>query len=232
MEFVGAALILGFAGSLHCIGMCGPLVMAVHSAKSNGNWWYKKSLYHLGRISVYSIFGIIAGSIGQSFTAFGMQRWLSIAAGLAMMIFLAWPVGMKSIKSKPLQIVGWLKTKFSSLIQRQSTLSHLALGVLNGLLPCGLVYVAMAATIALSGIWKSALFMALFGLATTPALFAAGSILKIMSQKLRVKSYRAVQVSLIAISMLLIVRGANLGIPYLSPKMSAESKKIDCCHKP
>jgi len=76
------------------------------------------------------------------------------------------------------------------------------------------------------------LFMALFGLATTPALFAAGSILKIMSQKLRVKSYRAVQVSLIAISMLLIVRGANLGIPYLSPKMSAESKKIDCCHRP
>lgn len=231
MEFIGAALILGLAGSLHCIGMCGPLVMAVHSARSNGNWWYKKVLYHLGRISVYASLGAIAGSIGQTFVAFGLQRWIAITAGLLMMLFLAWPAGMKRFKSKPLNAIGWLKGKFSALLKNQNAMSHFSLGVLNGLLPCGLVYVALAGSIALSDVWKSALFMALFGLGTTPALFAAGSILKWLSQKLRVRSYRAVQISLIAVSMLLILRGANLGIPYLSPAFSEGSKKLECCHK-
>lgn len=232
MDFIWAALVLGVAGSLHCIGMCGPLVMAVHSARSGGNWWYKKSLYHLARISVYGVLGAISGAIGQAFVAFGFQRWVAVTAGILMMLFLAWPVGMKKFRKNPLNVIGWLKGKFSYLLEKKGSWSHLALGVLNGLLPCGLVYVAVAASLTLAVSWKSAVFMILFGLGTTPALFAAGQVIHWISHTFRIKSYRAIQVSLIAVSMLLIIRGANLGIPYLSPAYTEKSNTVDCCHKP
>jgi uncharacterized protein len=89
MAFLIAALVMGFAGSLHCIGMCGPLVVAVHAAQGNTNWWYKKLVYHTGRILVYGLLGLIVGAVGQSFVALGFQRWIAIAAGILMMLFMA-----------------------------------------------------------------------------------------------------------------------------------------------
>lgn len=232
MEFVFAALILGLAGSLHCIGMCGPLVMAVHSVKIDGQWWTRKLIYHVGRLSVYAAMGAISGSIGTAFEAFGFQRWLSLVAGFMMLLFMAWPLGFNKFKTGPLSLISLIKSKFSTLISKKSLMSHFTLGIVNGLLPCGLVYVALSASLALGHVGKSAMFMAIFGLGTTPALFATGTIMQWLTQKLRVKSYRTIQISLMVISMLLIIRGANLGIPYLSPAMSAKTHKVDCCHKP
>jgi len=232
MEFVWAALVLGLAGSLHCIGMCGPLVTAVHAAHGKTDWWYKKALYHFGRISVYALLGLITGSVGQAFVALGFQQWVAIGAGVFMMLFLAWPAGMNGLKRGPFKWVAWLKSRFASLIQKKNAGTQLTLGALNGLLPCGLVYVALAASMALTDAWKGAAFMALFGLGTIPSLLAAGSLLQWLGQRLRVRSYRVVQVLLVMVSFVVILRGANLGIPYLSPKFDQANKKVDCCHKP
>jgi uncharacterized protein len=71
-----------------------------------------------------------------------------------------------------------------------------------------------------------------FGLATSPALLAAGSLLQWLGAKLRVRSFRVVQFALVFISFIMILRGANLGIPYLSPQFNQAKQKVDCCHKP
>jgi sulfite exporter TauE/SafE len=232
MTFVLAALIMGFAGSLHCIGMCGPLVMAVHTAQGNQNWWYKKFIYHAGRLIVYGLLGLIVGAVGQSFVAVGFQQWVAIAAGVLMMLFLAWPAGMRTVKKGPFRFIGMIKTRFASLIQRRNAGTHFLLGALNGLLPCGLVYVALAASLALANAANGMLFMMVFGLATTPALIVAGAALQWLGSKLRVRSYRFVQFAMVLISFIVILRGANLGIPYLSPQFNETKQKMDCCHKP
>lgn len=232
MSFIAAALIMGFAGSLHCIGMCGPLVMAVHSAQGNTNWWYKKMIYHLGRIAVYALLGLLVGAVGQSFVALGFQQWVAIASGILMMLFLAWPAGLGKLKSGPFRFIGLIKLRFAELLRKKNLGTHLLLGALNGLLPCGLVYVALAASLSLSNALHAMLFMMFFGLATSPALLAAGSLLQWIGSKLRARSYRVVQIALVCISFIVILRGANLGIPYLSPQFNQAKQQVDCCHKP
>jgi uncharacterized protein len=232
MNFIVAALIMGFAGSLHCIGMCGPLVVAIHTAQGNSNWGQKKVIYHLGRIAVYALLGLIVGAVGQSFVALGFQQWVAIAAGILMMLFLAWPAGLGKLKSGPFRFIGLVKSRFAELLKQKSIGTHLLLGALNGLLPCGLVYVALAASLALSSALNAMLFMVFFGLATSPALLVAGSLLQWLGARLRVRSYRVVQIALVCISFVVILRGANLGIPYLSPQFNQAKQKVDCCHKP
>lgn len=234
MEWIFAALVLGVAGSLHCLGMCGPLVMAIHSAGTMKAHWTNKWVYHAGRIMVYAALGTIMGVVGKTFAAFGFQQYLAVAAGILMLVFLAWPVGMKGWKGS---WVTSLKFGFSRWMNRRSTLAHWMMGMLNGLLPCGLVYVALAASLAFGDLWVSAAFMALFGLGTTPSLFAAGSVVQWLTARFRLRSYRGIQIALACISLLVILRGANLGIPYVSPKLSekVEAKKeqvLDCCSRP
>jgi sulfite exporter TauE/SafE len=92
--------------------------------------------------------------------------------------------------------------------------------------------VALAASLALASSVNGMLFMMVFGLATTPALLVAGAALQWLGSKLLVKSYRVVQIALVLISFVVILRGANLGIPYLSPQFNEAKQKVDCCHKP
>jgi uncharacterized protein len=234
MEWIVAALVLGLAGSLHCLGMCGPLVMAVHSVGGRHSNWKYKVLYHAGRIFVYALLGAAMGAIGKTFAAFGFQQYLAIAAGVLMLLFIAWPVGMKGFKGTWMTTI---KAGFSRWMNRRSALAHWMMGMFNGLLPCGLVYVALAASLAFGDLATSAGFMALFGLGTTPSLFAAGSIVRWLTERFRLRSFKGIQIALACISLLVILRGANLGIPYVSPKMSEKAgakkeKVLDCCSRP
>lgn len=228
MEFIVAALILGLAGSLHCIGMCGPLMMALPATT---HWKTTRLLNQVGRILTYAILGGIVGAMGQTLKALGFQQILAVASGILMLLFIAWPAGMKStfLNMKWTQRI---KKPFAHLLEKRSRLSFFFLGMLNGLLPCGLVYVALSASLPLGSIGKSALFMALFGLGTSPALLAVGSLAGWIKTKLRWQSYRFIQISLAVLALLFILRGANLGIPYVSPKLQAETHQMDCCkHK-
>lgn len=231
--FLIAALTLGFAGSLHCIGMCGPLVMIVHGSSTNGGmkWWLNQITYHAGRLMVYAGFGAIAGVLGKSAVAMGWQQGLAIFSGILLLLMLIAP-------HLPIAKLKWgqsVYTKISSyfgrFLKEKTPVKYLALGIINGFLPCGLVYAAMAASVAGGSIPMSMLFMVLFGLATTPSLVTVTGLTKLIKNRMNVRWVKYFKLSFGILALLFILRGANLGIPYLSPKMKAETCETSCCHR-
>jgi sulfite exporter TauE/SafE len=231
MEFVLAAFILGFAGSLHCLGMCGPLVIALHSG-NHQQPWNTKFIYHLGRILVYASLGVVVGVVGKTFSLFGFQQILAIVAGVVMLLLILWPGMFRNAKFKTTQFSQWIKSKITPRIKAHPFLTSFLLGLVNGLLPCGLVYVALSGALITGDPIKSSLFMVVFGVATSPALLAAPSILQWAGKRLKLKSIKALQVGLVLVSVLVVLRGSGLGIPYISPKMAPDKVEVDCCHRP
>jgi uncharacterized protein len=227
MDFILAALLLGLAGSLHCIGMCGPLMLAL---PESSHWATTRLLHQAGRLTMYALFGALMGAFGQTLIAVGLQQWLAVLSGVLMLLFLAWPAGMKM----PPFAHRWttqIKRPFHHWMTKKTKGSFFMLGVLNGILPCGLVYMALSASLAVGSIWKGALFMWVFGLATAPALLAVSGLSRWIKSHFRWSGFRVVRISLAFLAVLMILRGANLGIPYLSPKMHAQTQELDCCKK-
>lgn len=235
-----SGLALGFFGSLHCIGMCGPIALALPSqSKSKFGFYSGRILYNLGRIITYSIMGLIIGLIGQKINLAGYQQIVSIILGAVILTTVLLPVRIKNyfIKLKPIQfITRILQSSIGVLFRKGSQSSLFAIGVLNGFLPCGFVYVALAGAVALGDVDKSILFMALFGLGTTPAMFSASVVTNLFGQNFRRKVYKAVPVFASVLAIIFILRGLNLGIPYLSPKLKTippaeqvNQSHEDCC---
>lgn len=226
MEYFAAAITLGFLGSFHCVGMCGPIALAlpVH----NKPVWLRHTLialYNLGRITTYAIFGLLAGIVGNSFAMAGFQQGLSIAIGLSLLasVFLTFKGSFSGF--------GFflsIRTALSRLFLRGSQSSLFLVGLLNGFLPCGLVYVGIAGAAATGDVLKGTLFMTAFGVGTAPMMFALpliGSSLSVSSRN-RIRNVMPVVVTCMA--LLLILRGLNLGIPYLSPKTGGSEKTMKC----
>lgn len=230
------AFILGFAGSLHCIGMCGPIALAL-PVRNNSVWARLQSsiIYNAGRIVTYAIAGMLFGLFGQSIAFAGYQRWLSISIGILILLMMALP---KSFTEKfkltklAYRFIGAIKTKFASLFKQKTYTSLFSIGLLNGLLPCGLVYLGIAGAIATADVFKSALFMMLFGLGTLPAMMSMNFAAKFVTPNFRLKITKAMPVLVVTMALLFIIRGMNLGIPYLSPQLTVpEDKMHNCCAK-
>jgi len=219
---------MGFVGSLHCAGMCGPLILAVPVvADTRASFLASRLLYNLGRIGIYALLGLFFGLIGQSLVLIGFQRWLSIATGVAMLLYLL--LTFSSFKNPLRKGPLWIKSLFRDFLHKRSYSSVFALGAVNGLLPCGLVYMAGTASIAYGNAILSILYMIAFGLGTLPMLIGialAGNRV-IALKKLNVRVLMPIAVSLVA--ALLIVRGLSLGIPYLSPSSSPDGLKCPAC---
>ncbi|MBI2429777.1 MAG: sulfite exporter TauE/SafE family protein [Ignavibacteriales bacterium] len=233
-----AALTLGLLGSMHCIGMCGPLVLAVPSS-SEKRWKFllEKSLYNFGRAVTYGVMGALLGLIGKRILI-GIEQDLSIVLGITILLTVAVPIGLKSKLEKfsPLKYVYlFVKRKFAVLMQKSGMTTLFVLGMLNGLLPCGLVYTALIGASVVADIWQSVLFMIVFGVGTIPALVAVSLSGKLLSLKFRSLFTRAIPIFSIALALILILRGMNLGIPLLSPKVthtvtqSGSEAEVDCC---
>lgn len=232
MEWIIAALVLGLAGSLHCAGMCGPLMLALPvNESSRWTWLRGRLLNQSGRIITYGVLGLIVGFAGQKLATAGLQQWLAVLAGITMLFFIAWPVGLNKINRGPFKLVGWLKSALSVWLKKKGGATLFVLGLLNGLLPCGLVYIALASSLALGNAVHGALFMMLFGAGTAPTLLAITGLGRIIREKLHFRAYRVVQVTLAVTALLFVLRGANLGIPYLSPKVETKTERVDCCKK-
>ncbi|MFN5620306.1 MAG: sulfite exporter TauE/SafE family protein [Flavobacteriales bacterium] len=229
---IAAAGILGFAGSLHCLGMCGPLVTALESMSSPKRWSKNQWLHHSGRWLAYGILGLAAGSIGQTLAAVGFQRWTVLIAGVTMLLMALVP-SMQHLGIRPIQRLSQtIRTHFSALMQSQRFAHRLILGFLHGLLPCGLVYTAVAGAMATTSALQGSLFMLVFGIATTPALVAVSRLTAWVKKRWSIGSYKYIQASMIVIAFLVLLRGANLGIPLLSPKINTPKATMECCHKP
>lgn len=215
------AFLLGLAGSLHCAGMCGPLALALPATGSGPVGFFAGRLaYNLGRVTTYTVIGVVLGLVGHSLALAGVQRWVSMAAGAAILtgVFLTHRASGAGLATAG---VRRLKNVFAAVLRRRSLSSLWTLGLLNGLLPCGMVYAAAAGAVA-AGTWISGIaYMALFGAGTLPVMLGISLSGCAVPATLRIRLQRSVPFSAAAVGLFLILRGMALGIPYLSPGMAA-----------
>jgi uncharacterized protein len=222
------ALVLGLVGSLHCAGMCGPLALALPMAGGGVRFVLGRLAYNSGRIITYCFLGLLFGLIGRSLWLAGIQRWVSMALGIILLSGLF--ASRRLALWRPVTaLVERLKRGMSTLLRQRSLMSLGVLGLLNGLLPCGLVYVACAGATATGGVLSSVGFMAAFGLGTVPMMLAISLSGRLVPGPLRLSLRKAIPVAVFLLASLLILRGMSLGIPYVSPDMSGTGNT--CCHK-
>lgn len=221
-----SALIFGILGSFHCVGMCGPIAFLLPVDRNNN---FKKitqiSIYHLGRIFSYSIIGFGFGLLGKSMSLFGFQQELSILIGVIMLIFIMIPWVQKKRQSFELngfKLISKLKNSLGKELKKKRPDTFFTVGFLNGLLPCGLVYMAVLGSVATGNAFNGGLYMMVFGLGTIPLMTTAIWIGNFLSGKVRQHIRRSIPVFLSIIAVLFILRGLGLGIPYISPKEHIE----------
>ena len=226
---------VGLLGSLHCVGMCGPIAIALPIPNANNfSFVIGRLLYNLGRVATYSFLGAVFGLLGSRLVISGFQQSVSITLGIAILIAVLIPPKYKAKISQHTiiqKITLPLKSGISDLFKRGTFSAMFLIGLLNGLLPCGLVYVALAGAIASGNAISGTLVMILFGLGTIPMMFAATIFGKFINLNIRKKITKAIPVFAVILGILFIVRGMGLGIPYLSPKISAQvvnESNLDC----
>jgi sulfite exporter TauE/SafE len=235
MELLIAAFSLGILGSFHCVGMCGPIALSlpVHQLSPQGRV-AGIILYNIGRAFTYAVLGAIFGALGMGVILAGYQQALSIGLGILLLLTVVLP----SVKKDGFfsvvfpQLAFWLKARFSYLFSKRSYTALFLTGVFNGLLPCGLVYMALAGATASGDIFLGALFMAVFGLGTLPAMFSV-TLFSSLSSSFRSSMRKLAPIVAGVMACLLILRGLGLGIPYISPQLShKDNSEHSCCHKP
>ena len=231
-----SAFILGLLGSLHCLGMCGPIAFMLPVDRTNHfKSGMQSSIYHGARILAYGLMGALLGLIGSGINLFGAQQKLSIAIGALMILLVVIPFN-KFAKVKltaPLyRAVAYLKSALGASFQKKTTDAFLTIGFLNGFLPCGLVYMALLGATAMGSSSGGFLYMVLFGIGTIPLMTFAiyfGNVIK-SSMKERIR--RLIPVFVVIIGMLFILRGMGLGIPYVSPKVNGSMNHTTVeCHE-
>jgi len=215
------AFLFGLFGSLHCVGMCGPIAFMLPIDRINN---FKGSIqlgiYHAGRIFSYSLIGAVFGLLGKSFTLFGLQQQISIVVGVLMIVSIILPKLFKKIKFEGViySFTNRIKSKLGESLKKRENPTFFTLGFLNGLLPCGLVYMAVLGTLASTNILEGIVYMSLFGLGTVPLMTTVamlGNVSKFFNwQKLQ----KIIPIVVVVIGILFVLRGLGLGIPYVSPK--------------
>ena len=231
------AFAIGALGSFHCIGMCGPIALSVPMGGKTGLIGIVRGLlYNLGRITTYATLGLIVGFLGKQLMFGDFQQALSITVGVLILTFLILP---KTIKKKIdpttkfAQLFLKLKSTFQGLFKSKSAIGPLVLGLINGLLPCGLVYVGLAGALALGNPLESVQFMAAFGLGTVPVMITIILAGDLISLQWRGKIRKLMPVMFAIMGALFILRGMNLGIPYVSPDMEVTTVGgVPQCHTP
>ncbi len=229
-----SAIILGLMGSLHCVGMCGPIAFMLPVDRSNN---YKKLgqifIYHFGRLMAYGFIGLVFGMLGKGLYVFGMQQKLSIGIGIIMILAVLIPYKTFSRYnlSKPIyKIISKFKNRLGKELKKKSPDTFLTIGFLNGFLPCGLVYMALFGAIAMGNAAQGSLYMILFGLGTIPLMTTAIYFTGFLKSSMRRQIQRFIPVFVVVIGVLFIIRGMGLGIPYLSPEpiIDVVSTEIEC----
>ena len=209
--------LLGLAGSLHCAVMCGPLCMALPLSREDKNKMLIQSfIYHSGRILGYASLGMVIGLAGQALVFMRIQNVIIISTGILFLIIGAYQVSKKNLNFSyftQLQQPKLIKKTFSTLINRSDKASIVAMGFLNGLLPCGLVYSALALSIQNFTIKSTIINMVFFGFGTLPMMISltAGIGATFFSKKINFKSVSPYIFLLMGI--LMIYRGLNMNLP-------------------
>jgi hypothetical protein len=233
--FLWTAFIIGLVGSAHCAGMCGPIALAL-PLKSD-SWFNRVSgalVYNIGRIFTYMLLGAIFGLLGKGLHMAGFQLWTSIIIGTVMIAMVIVPLIFRQMPSLNNVFEGYsarMMTGFRSLFRSGTKSSLFGIGLLNGVLPCGLVYVAVAGAINTGDVVSAMLYMALFGAGTIPVMLAVSLAGSMISLKLRIFVNKLSPYVIVLLGVLFILRGLSLGIPYISPKAEALTPVVEKAHK-
>ncbi|SDX24740.1 sulfite exporter TauE/SafE family protein [Flavobacterium degerlachei] len=229
------AFIFGLISSFHCIGMCGPIAMMLPVDRNNPAKKVTQILtYHLGRLTAYGTIGLIFGLVGKGFFMAGVQQKLSIFIGVAMIAVILIPENIfsKYNFSKPMfKLISKIKSTLGSQFKNKSYKSLFIIGLLNGILPCGMVYVALFGAIAMQSESLGVLYMVLFGLGTVPMMSSVIYINSFLTVPVRNRIQKVIPYVAVLIGVLFILRGLGLGIPYVSPSnMSLFVQETPNCH--
>ena len=225
------AITMGLISSFHCIGMCGPIALALPVQK--GNSWQifaGLSVYNIGRAISYAMLGAVIGSVSSSLVWIGYLRYLSVLAGILMLAYVFWPSKQDRYFHPPKfwqQAVNKVKKGMSEMLRSRKLHGWFMLGMLNGLLPCGMVYLALISSVATGSISGGGTFMLLFGIGTLPMMMAVGFFKNWFTPVLRTRIQKLTPVMLAMAGIWLVGRGIFIQYPSVG---SGASAGITICH--
>ena len=211
------AFTIGLFGSLHCIGMCGPIALALpYQGNTKFATTFNALLYNFGRIFGYSIIGILPGLLGKGLFIAGFQKNLSLALGVFLLLAAIFSFNLeRKIVTIPLidRFNGFVQTRLSRLLKRRTRQTLFGVGFVNAYLPCGLVYMALAGALTQNSVLGGSYYMAMFGLGTIPMMLALGLSGQIISIRIRNMFRKMVPVFMLLFAALFIFRGLNIDLP-------------------
>lgn len=218
-KVIAVLLLTGFAGSVgHCLGMCGPLVILAGARypRQGISAAPLHLLYHTGRIMVYCGMGLIAGELGSAFgkaaAAARISGLLSTLIGVVIILAGLSYLGWLPFWKHSLQASGWWARTMRAAMRTPGKRGIFFLGMLNGLLPCGLVYEGLLIVSATGNPLVAGLGMLAFGAATIPALVVFGVGAQMLSTRIRQVLIWAGGALVILVGIDLVLRGsAGLG---------------------
>ncbi|GGZ14767.1 membrane protein [Echinicola pacifica] len=198
--------------------MCGPIAL-VASQSIPVKVWTRKLWYHIGRACTYAVLGLLIGLVGKSLQMAGIQQSLSISLGLLIIVMAVFFRKKNKLPSSRFfaGFTSSIKANLGLWLKRKGGLAFFVTGLVNGLLPCGMVYIALVATLALSDPWQGSLYMAAFGLGTTPLLLGLMLGHSLVNLKWRQRIFNSMPYFAMFIGVMFIMRGMGLGLHMLSP---------------
>lgn len=232
-QLIISAFAMGLLSSFHCVGMCGAIAFSLPTQhlspakKVSGIF-----LYNSGRIFSYSLLGVFFGFVGRQIYVGGLQQWFSIIAG----VFILAIVVQSAFRSPVFHLPGFkqlnklVQKLIGRFLMQPSATSMFLLGMANGLLPCGLIYLAITGAVATGSVMGAATFMAAFGAGTFPAMFLLSYFGFLINVSTRNAFKKVVPYFVGFVGLLLILRGMGLDIPYVSPLMGASTASAIPCH--
>lgn len=230
-----SALIFGLLGGFHCVGMCGPIAFLLPVDRKNPiKRAFQLLSYHIGRIFTYSSLGLVFGIVGQRLNFFGFQQQLSIVIGVLMIVTILIPTKLfnRYNFSKPTyKLVGKIKSRMGAELKKKDPWAFFTMGFLNGLLPCGLVYMAIFGALASNTALEGSLYMAIFGLGTVPLMTTAIYLGNFLTANIKQRIVKLIPVFVVVVGMLFILRGLGLGIPYISPSEMVAIEEVSTKHR-
>ena len=215
--YLWTAFTIGLLGSLHCVGMCGPIALALpyHSKNSKTHLW-QGLLYNAGRVLTYGIIGILPGMLGYGLSLAGFQKSTSLVIGLTLFLsalislgFTHFHLHVKAFAN----INNWVRVNLGKLLQRQQNTAFFSIGMVNGLLPCGLVYMALAGALTQDSALAGSAYMMLFGIGTIPLMLSVSLSKLLLSVKTRNSFRRVLPIFMMIVGALLAFRGLNVSLP-------------------
>jgi sulfite exporter TauE/SafE len=220
-----SAFLLGLLGSFHCAAMCGPLMLGLGA---RGYSLFNLVVHHVGRWIGYSALAVVFRLAVSPLYLFELQQYIAFLSGGFLIVF-----GLKA----HIPVVQKSFAKLTQAVSSQMNTLHAArtgslfLGILNGLLPCGLSFGAAILSLNTATFWQSAVYMVIFGLGTMPMLWVIAYLPRFGKQGFIRDFNQWTPKLMVVIGVVVIIRSAGWGIPFISPTYNAQEERAECCHR-